>query len=72
MKAKIAKRRQIKIPKLLRKKLGVQDPVIKSYGCLKSKKSSNALLKELRGNPRVPQDNSNILKKPSLQNRSKN
>ena len=73
MKATVAQRGQVTIPKALRKKLGikpgavldfhdeqgrlvavkasVEDPVAQVYGMLKLGKSTDALLRELRGEP---------------------
>jgi AbrB family looped-hinge helix DNA binding protein len=73
MKATVAERGQVTIPKALRKKLGIQpgavldfhdeqgrlvavktsvsDPVSQVYGILKLGKKTDALLRELRGEP---------------------
>jgi AbrB family looped-hinge helix DNA binding protein len=73
MKATVAERGQVTIPKALRKKLGIQpgavldfhdeqgrlvavkasveDPVARVYGMLKLGKSTDALMRELRGEP---------------------
>ena len=73
MKATIAERGQVTIPKALRKKLGMQpgivldfhdengrlvvvkaavtDPIAQVYGMLKLGKRTNALMRELRGEP---------------------
>ena len=73
MKATIAERGQVTIPKALRKKLGMQpgivldfhdengrlvavkavatDPIAQMYGTLKLGKRTNALMRELRGEP---------------------
>lgn len=73
MKATVAERGQVTIPKALRKKLGikpgavlefhdeqgrlvavkasVEDPVAQVYGMLKLGKSTDALMRELRGEP---------------------
>jgi AbrB family looped-hinge helix DNA binding protein len=73
MKATVAERGQVTIPKALRKKLGIQpgavldfhdeqgrlvavkvsvdDPVGQVYGMLKLGRSTDALMRELRGEP---------------------
>ena len=73
MKATVAERGQVTIPKALRKKLGIQpgavldfhdengrlvavkavidDPVAQVYGMLKLGKKTDALMRELRGEP---------------------
>lgn len=73
MKATVAERGQVTIPKALRKKLGIQpgavldfhdeqgrlvavktsvdDPVARVYGILKLGKKTDALMRELRGEP---------------------
>ena len=73
MKATVAERGQVTIPKALRKKLGIQpgavldfhdeegrlvavkagtdDPVAQVYGILKRNRKTDALMRELRGEP---------------------